>query len=149
MILDSIVNSAAYESLHPSFKKAFDYIKANDFTKTAPTKICLEEDKLYVIIAETNGKLPDQAPLESHRKFIDIQIPIVGTETMGWISKSTCKKEKAPHNDEKDITFYEDKPTSFIDVVNGNFAIFFPEDAHAPGIGDGFIKKIIIKISVV
>lgn len=148
MILDSIANSGAYESLHPDFKKAFDYIKANDFTHTAPTKICLEEDKLYVIIAELAGKQREEALIETHIKFIDIQIPIVGTETMGWIRKSSCKKETAPYNEEKDITFYEDRPTSYFDVVNGDFVIFFPEDGHAPGIGDGAIKKIIIKIAV-
>ena len=148
MILDKLSNSSAYESLNPRFKKAFDYLKSTDFTQTAPTKICLEEDKLYVIVAEINGKQADEAPVETHNQFIDIQVPIIGTETMGWIGRLVCVSEQSPYNADKDITFYNDKPTTLVEVTNGDFVIFFPEDGHAPGIGNGPIKKVIVKIAV-
>ena len=38
MILNSLKDSASIESLHPLFKKAFDYIKATDFSKVPAGK---------------------------------------------------------------------------------------------------------------
>ena len=32
MILDSLKNTEKIESLHPLFKKAFDYVKSTDFS---------------------------------------------------------------------------------------------------------------------
>lgn len=48
MILNSLKDSASVESLHPLFKKAFDYIKATDFSKVPAGKIVLDGDKLYI-----------------------------------------------------------------------------------------------------
>ena len=33
MILDSLNNTEKIESLHPLFKKAFDYVKSTDYSK--------------------------------------------------------------------------------------------------------------------
>jgi biofilm protein TabA len=30
----------------------------------------------------------------------------------------------------------------------GTFAIFFPEDAHAPMAGEGLIHKVVVKVAV-
>ena len=49
---------------------------------------------------------------------------------------------------EQDIAFYIDKPTAYTKIYPGQFAIYFPEDGHAPGIGQGNIRKVVIKIPV-
>lgn len=148
MIIDSISNSAAIESLHPLFKKAFDYVKSTDFSAIQPSKIILEEGKLFIIVSEAQGKTTENAKLEAHNQFIDIQIPIIGNETMGWIARKSCSRIVSPYNDEKDIIFYEDNPTAYVQLTPGDYVIFFPEDGHAPGIGEGFIKKVIVKIAI-
>ena len=51
-----------------------------------------------------------------------------------------------PYNEEKDITFYVDKPTAYTKIYPGQFVIYFPEDGHAPGIGQGVIRKGIVKV---
>ena len=48
----------------------------------------------------------------------------------------------------KDITFFHDRPECWLSVPAGRFAIFFPEDAHAPLAGRGTLKKAIVKIAV-
>ena len=52
----------------------------------------------------------------------------------------------APYSEEKDITFFEGPADSYIDVKPGMFAIFFPQDGHAPAITPNGVKKIIIKV---
>ena len=89
-----------------------------------------------------------EAPLESHDKYIDIQICLQGEETMGWRDRQTCSAIKEPYNSDNDITFYSDHPTCFITLKPNQFAIFFPSDCHAPLIGEGFIKKVVFKVKL-
>ncbi|MDE2118816.1 MAG: YhcH/YjgK/YiaL family protein, partial [Betaproteobacteria bacterium] len=48
----------------------------------------------------------------------------------------------------KDIRFFHDAPASWIAVPPGTFCIFFPEDAHAPLVATGNIRKAIFKVAV-
>lgn len=148
MILDSLENSAMYESLHPRFKAAFDYVKSTDFSKMEPGKIMLDEKNLFVNFAEGNGKTPEVAKMETHNDYIDIQIPFTSTEIMGYIPTCDLKEPMDAYNAEKDITFFKDKATTFVTVLPGQFCIFFPEDGHQPGIGEGPFRKIIVKVKV-
>lgn len=148
MILDSLQNSKMYEGLHPKFKQAFDYIKTTDFSKQEIGKVELDGKNLFVIFAEGFGKKVDEAKMETHLQYIDIQVPYTSAETMGYIPTVDLKSPTAPYDSEKDITFYTDKATAFIQVIPGQFAIFFPEDGHQPAIGDGPFRKIIVKVKV-
>ncbi len=148
MILDSIKNTQHVEHLHPLFKKAFDYIKTTDFSKLADGKYELDGSRLYVTVSSIFGKEMKDAVIETHRKYIDIQMPLFGVETIGWKSGSELQAESAPYNEEKDITFYIDQPTAYTRIYPGQFAIYFPADGHAPGIGQGNIRKAIVKVQV-
>ena len=148
MILDSLSTTASIEQLHPLFKKAFDFLKSTDFSTKEAGKIVLDGDDLYVSIAEPVGKSKDAAKMETHNKYIDIQMPLTTTETMGWKATKELKKITQPYNEEKDITFFADTPTTYIQVQPGEFAIFFPEDGHAPGIAEGNFKKVIVKVRI-
>jgi uncharacterized protein, YhcH/YjgK/YiaL family len=101
---------------------------------------------LVVNVAQTSPKTKEQAKLETHNKFIDIQIPLSGVEVMGYTAGADCKPADAAYNAEKDITFFEGLADSYIAVKPGMFAIFFPEDGHAPGITETGVKKVIVKV---
>ena len=148
MILDSLSNSASIEQLHPLFKQAFDYLKSTDFSKKEAGKIVLDGDNLYISVAEPTGKSKDAAKLETHNHYIDIQMPLTTTETIGWKAGKNLKKISQPYNEKNDITFFEDEATTFIKVSPGEFAIFSPEDGHAPGIAEGKFRKVIVKVRI-
>ena len=80
--------------------------------------------------------------LKSH----DLQIPLSGTEIMGYTAAKDCIPADAPYNAEKDITFFEGLAETYITVKPGMFAIFFPQDGHAPGITPEGVKKVIVKV---
>ena len=52
----------------------------------------------------------------------------------------------APYYAEKDITFIEGLAETYVAVKPGMFAIFFPQDGHAPGITPDGVKKVIVKV---
>lgn len=148
MILDSLKNSAAYVSVHPRFKKAFDFLHSVDLNDLPIGKTELEGADLVVNVVDITGKTSETAKMETHKNFIDIQVPIGAVETMGWKDASKLQEPIAPYNPEKDLTLFEDKASSFVNVQPYEFAIFFPEDGHQPGIGEGTYKKIIVKVRV-
>ncbi|MDE6624595.1 MAG: YhcH/YjgK/YiaL family protein, partial [Alistipes sp.] len=49
-------------------------------------------------------------------------------------------------NAEKDIQFFEDVPQTYYTLRPGQFTILFPEDGHAPMVGEGVVRKIIFKV---
>ncbi|HBT85449.1 MAG: YhcH/YjgK/YiaL family protein [Fermentimonas sp.] len=148
MIVDKITNSSNYFGLNPLFKEAFEYINQIDVHTAETGTVELVCDRLRVSVVETKMKSLDEAKLETHKKFIDIQIPISRSEKFGWKSQTTLKLSESGYNDSNDIEFYKDKPSTYVDIMPGEFVIFFPEDGHAPLIGEGETKKIIIKVAI-
>jgi len=73
---------------------------------------------------------------------------LIGTERFGWIPVEKCTEIKREYDIEKDLILFKNEPTNVICVDNGDFLIFFPEDGHAPGIGEGEIRKVIVKVRV-
>lgn len=148
MVFDSLLNSGKYESLHPAFKKAFDYVKSTDFTKMESGKVLLDGKDLFVNVADCGTKTPDMAKMETHNDYIDIQIPLTQSEQMGYIPTCDLKEPMDAYNPEKDITFFKDKAQVMLTVNPGQFVIFFPEDGHQPGIGEGPWRKVIVKVKI-
>ena len=52
----------------------------------------------------------------------------------------------SPFDAEEDIRFFADRPQLFVGIRPGQFGVFGPEDAHAPMIGRGRIKKAVVKV---
>lgn len=146
MILDTLKNAELYESVHPLFKKAFDFLKSEDLANLPVGKIELQETDLFVNVVDITGKTAEQVKMETHNGYIDIQVPVGKAETMGWIAADRLKEPVEPYNAEKDIAFFADKASSFISVQPFEFAVFFPQDAHQPGISEGTYRKIIVKV---
>jgi len=148
MIIDSLDNSACTESAHPLFKKVFDYLKSIDFSLLEEGKTLIEGDDAFFMVSTIEGKERENAALETHRKYIDIQLPVSAFEVFGWKPLCSLTDLSAIYDAEKDISFFKDTPEAYFKIAPGNFVVFFPEDAHAPGIGNGAIKKIVVKVKV-
>jgi len=146
MIVDKLENLEKYASLNPLFAQAIDFLKSHDLKQMEVGKNELKGTDLIVNIAQTQPKSKEQAKLETHNQFIDIQIPLSGSEIMGYTPQKDCTPANAPYNTEKDITFFEGLAETYVTVKPGMFAIFFPQDGHAPGITPDGVKKVIVKV---
>jgi YhcH/YjgK/YiaL family protein len=150
MIIDSLSSSARYTSLHPLFAKAFEYINSIDLTTLEDGKFDIDGDNIRGIMASKNGVTTAEsiAKFECHNKHIDIQVCIKGNETIGWKPRPACVSQRGEYNTEKDVLFYDDAPDTYFGLSDMQFAIFYPEDVHAPMIGEGQIKKLVLKIKL-
>ena len=148
MVLDTFAQRARYLHLHPAFAQAFEFAALHDLGALPPGRHVIDGERLYLSIDHKEGRGRGGARLESHRRYIDIQLTLDGAEEIGWRPLSSCAPARSAFDDTRDIAFYDDDPDSWLSVPRDRFAIFFPEDAHAPLGGIGLLKKAIFKIAV-
>lgn len=134
---------------NPYYQEALEYIKTTDLNTLENGKHILNGENLFVNIVDSQMKTPQQARLEVHDEYIDIQVPLSKAETFGVTPRSECKEPDGEYNPVKDILFYKDPVTNTISAEIGEAVTFEPDTAHAPLIGEGTIHKAIFKVKVV
>lgn len=148
MIVSNLQNSERIESLHPLFKQLFDYVKTHDLLHTECGRIELAGNDLFINNVNPTCVSASDQVLEVHRDYIDVHILLEGKERIGWKAIEDVTDLKQAYQKEGDCALYSDTPTSFVDLLPGQFLIIFPEDPHAPLIGEGKIRKLIGKVKI-
>ena len=149
MIVDAGAHCHRYGCLHPLFERAFRFLADTDLRALAPGRHPIDGDRLYVSIDHKPGRGRDGARLEAHRRYIDIQYTIEGDEEIGWLPLTESGAPAGDGYDEgRDIAFFDRRPATWLAVPAGTFAVFFPQDAHAPLAGRGLLKKAIVKVAL-
>lgn len=149
MIIDILENAHLYYAIHPLFQSAFEHVAKSDLANLEDGKSEISSG-LNQIVATGMGKTNTESlkKFECHNKNIDIQIVIDGLETFGWKPRSSCLEPNGEYNDEKDVLFFHDEPDMYFQLQKGQFVILFPNDVHAPMIGEGEIKKVVLKVKL-
>ncbi len=164
MLLDRLEQADRYVELHPGLAAGFYYLRRVMMEGAAPGRHELDGERLFVIVSQDDGRGRGAAKLESHRRYIDIQMPLAlvaegdssglpspslsADEVIGWRAVADCRDVETPYDEVRDIAFYRDVPESWLTLPPGVFAVFFPEDAHAPLAGQGRVLKAIVKVAV-
>lgn len=146
MILDMVSRAGIYEPIHKGFAAAFEYLRRKDLSEVPNGKHQIIDDLVYVLVSRDEGR-NGVSPLESHRKYIDVQYVVSGDEKMGW-RPTEGLQPSTEYETGRDIQFFHDEPIFWFDVRPGEFAIFLPTDAHAPLAGKGAIHKAVVKVAV-
>lgn len=149
MIVDLIANWKQYP-LGPAWEKAFLFLQSVK-PDAEETFYWIDEKNIYARVMSYETVEPDQAKMEAHHQYIDIQSPLIFSEGIAWHPAEKLEI-KTEYNHEKDVYFLE-PPQSFfckVDLYPGLFAFFAPKDAHMPKLIAGskseVIKKVVVKI---
>ena len=134
--------------IRPDFHKAFEFLSRKDLSNIPDGKYEINGKKLFAVLSHSHGKGVKKALLETHRKYIDIQFVIEGRDLIGIAKTGECKSRVGGYDPENDIMFFNDKPGKYIKLKPGEFAVFFPDDAHAPLSGAGTVRKAVVKVAV-
>ena len=148
IIIDKLPNAEAYYHMHPAFKKAFAFLRQDGLAELPADRYEIDGDRLFCMISKGPGRSRSEAKLEAHRKYVDIQYVIAGTDDMGFRPTADCKLIDTSYDADRDIGFFNDQPDSWTPVPPGSFVIFFPQDAHAPLVSSGELHKVVLKIAV-
>ncbi|CAG37125.1 YhcH/YjgK/YiaL family protein [Desulfotalea psychrophila] len=148
MIFDILDNADRYLPLNTGFARAFEFLKRPDLAEMAEGRYELDGERVYAMVSRDAGRKKDEAPLETHEKYIDIQLVLAGRDEMGWQAKQVCRQALTEYDDVDDIQFFAGMPEVWLNTQPGMFAIFFPEDAHLPLISSGLVHKVVVKVAV-
>jgi YhcH/YjgK/YiaL family protein len=133
MILDRLEHARMYRALDADIARAFDYLQQTNFRDVTDGRYELDGDRLFALVLRYRPKPLDQAMWEAHRRYIDIQYVVEGSERMGYTCLRGDLPVRQPYDPKKDIIFF-DADGDWIEVPAGSFAIFAPHDVHAPGL---------------
>ena len=149
MVTDVLQNAHLYEGMHERFKKAFKYLNENDFTHIPKGKYAIDGEDIFAIVNEFETKDKQECELEAHKKHIDIQYILKGTEMFGYVPLTT-QKAIVDYDETKDVAIYKED-VSYIKLEAGMFIIFYPTDLHQPEVREFepvTVKKVVVKIKI-
>ena len=151
MISDQVESTGLYGALGKRIAAGLALLNEDSVRDAAPGRHEVDGDNLFYIVLEYETQPVEEGVLEIHRKYIDIQCVVSGTECMGY-ALLEGHKEETPYNGEKDLAFYKYDPSmSRLTLKEGMFAMFWPNEPHMPcrtAEKTERVKKIVIKVRV-
>lgn len=149
MILDRLESWNLYFREDTPIGRAFRFLTDEFDPSVEDGRIDIDGDRIFVVVSRYDTKPSGKCRFETHRKYLDIQYMIEGTEVMGWAAREHLVVDE-DYNEETDVEFYEHPTRSTnLEVHRGQFTFFHPGDAHQPGVryGDGgSVRKVLVKI---
>ena len=138
---------------NPNYLKALEYIENTDLGELEVGKHMIDGENLFVNIVDSNMKTPEEARLEVHDVYIDIQVPLSGEEIIGVVPSDELT-EITKEYDPKGDAFLAKLPAAYTPVrmKPNSVCILFPEDGHAPCMDadkKDHVRKLIAKVRVV
>ncbi|HNX05643.1 MAG TPA: YhcH/YjgK/YiaL family protein [Opitutales bacterium] len=149
MVRGKLADSASFEGLHPRFPKVFKFLRDADLSALKPGKYSIDGEDVYAMVSDVE-LTPFGGPLEAHREFIDVHVPISGEETLGFVYDKVGV-DRAAFNGKDDYCLFDNPAMRPVALKKGDFVAFFPPyGAHAPGKTLGPAKsghrKIVVKV---
>lgn len=148
MLLDRLENAQVYTSLQRGFAAGFDFLRRADLAELPDGQYDTGTEEVFVLLSRSEGRGREKSLLESHRRYVDIQFVIDGADCIGWMPTAECRRIATPYDAERDVEFYYDRPATWLSVPSGTFAVFFPQDAHAPRATEGPLHKAVVKVAL-
>ncbi len=148
MILTNVKNFKRYLSLHPMFSKVLEVIENTDFSSKPAGRNEIDGDTLFVNNVTAQGVSADVQPMEMHIDYIDVHVLLKGNESIGYKATEEVVEYSQDYNKEGDCALTKEAATSTVNLHPGDICIVYPEDAHAPLIGSGEIRKLIFKVQL-
>lgn len=148
MVLDSLEQADRYRTLHDGLGAAFDFLRSTDPSSLPTGRCAIDGERLFAVVGRETGQGRDRRRLEFHRRYIDVQYVVDGEDEIGWLPLARCRRPAEPYDAERDVGFFADRPESYFRLRKGQFALFFPDDAHAPLSGCEPMIKIVVKLAV-
>lgn len=148
MIIDTLENAFLYRALGPRIAGALDYIQTTDFADMALGKHTIDQDRLFAIVNDYQTIPCTEVELEGHRRYIDVQYLVSGTELIGY-APFLGQTPFREYDKDEDFALYRGEAT-FVRISAGMFSILYPHDLHMPCIGEPpvAVRKVVVKVII-
>ena len=151
MILDTLPLWHRYAPLSPRFAAAFAFLEGVT-AATADGRHDIDGDAIYALVQRYHTRPHARPQLEAHRRFIDIQFLVRGREVIHWAPLATLSTVTLAYDAAKDAGLFAAVAHMVpVRLAAGQFAILFPDDAHAPCCAwddPEDVIKVVVKVAV-
>lgn len=144
MTLDLISNTSSFAQL-PDWSLITEFLAAPDLLTCEAKRYDIDGDRLYAIVADDVFK-EGASPLEAHRKYIDVQVALIGSFNVLWKPLAQCVQVKKEYDADDDYLLMSDEAHTRIHLSPGVALVLHPADAHAPQPPTDRVRKVVFKI---
>lgn len=150
MIATSLKEAHRQAPCAPGFAKAIAFLRRPDLASLPEGRHPIDGERVFALLQRYETAPAGEPRFEAHREFIDVQYLAAGSEVIGWAHLSGVKVGE-PYSPEKDACFGSAAAWTPVRLGEGDLAVFWPEDAHAPRLAagaPGIVFKVVVKISL-
>ena len=150
MIFDRIENIDSYKGISEGMDKAFAFLKAVAIDMEVGAILELGDGLTARCLAYETKSVHDGIA-EAHKRYIDVMLMREGYEQIGYMPVNELTNFTQDYDPETDASLAKEERMTMLPFDQGSFAVFFPQDAHMPGIecdGPRPVTRIVIKVPV-
>ncbi len=150
MIAAGVKTAAGQFPALPGLEKALEFLRRPGLAELPDGRHEIDGEKVFALLRRYETAAAAEPEFEAHRKYIDVQFLAGGTEVIGWAPLESLSVSR-PYEEARDACSGAAAAWSPLRLETGDLAVFFPEDAHAPGLAAGMpaaVIKIVIKVAV-
>ncbi|SFR52046.1 YhcH/YjgK/YiaL family protein [Thiomicrospira sp. ALE5] len=148
MIFDHQLHASHYLGLHKAIDEAIEFIQdPSAIAQLSFGRQTISPQLDAIVDQYMTGQSQDRY-LEAHRRFVDLQLMLDGSEMM-QVATLTDQTPVQAYEEQQDFALY-DLQGQMIHVAQHHFVIFMPQDAHLPCLGQPSkpVKKLILKARI-
>lgn len=149
MIIDYIDNASFYHGVNKRLSPAFKFLREENLAEMEPGKYEIDGLNVFALVQSYETKPEEKGVWEAHRKYIDIQYLVSGTEKMGYANLETMTVYQES-TEPDDYLLLKGRGNFFL-LEPKNFVVFMPQDAHMPGLtatNPQTVKKVVVKVRI-
>lgn len=152
MIFSKLEGKDTWKAYPKAIRRALDYLRSTDLMSIELGSHPIEGDKMFANVMNMTTHPFEGSHPEVHEKYIDLMYWPEGGERIG-VAPYLGTEPVFEARPEGDISLLESvENESILTATAGFFGLFFPWDAHRPGLmlGDqpATSRKCVIKISM-
>lgn len=147
MIYDMLTNIERYRGISKNMDTAINFLAKTDLTALPLGRTEIDGDNVFANVMEAQAKPVEELNFEIHKKYMDIQIDIEGTELI-CIGLGEAK-ELTPFSGDFGTVTVESSASCLMGP--GRFIVCMAEEPHLPSaaaLPDLHLKKCVIKVAV-
>ncbi|MCD6287427.1 MAG: YhcH/YjgK/YiaL family protein [Anaerolineae bacterium] len=151
MITAEILALEEQVAMTPNMRTALGWLVSVQGQELDDGRVEIDGTNVYALVQSYVSKpMVGQPRFEAHRAYADIQVIVFGKEQLGWAPVQSLEPTDE-YNPTKDVihgTVSSDVAV-FVPLEAGQAMVFYPSDAHAPGLSFGDqspMKKIVVKV---
>lgn len=146
MIYDTLSHIEVYRGIHPRVMRGLELLRDPGLAARPDGTYEVEGKDLFYFLQSYETRPANDKP-EAHKCYADIMLMLSGSEQIGVAPLESVTD--TGEDTQGDIRFYRGETVPVV-IKDDRFAVFFPGDAHAPGIApDGIctpVRKCVVKV---